>query len=596
MSIKTRGGGIPLRGGGGSGGSITIGVTDNESENELSNSVRKIIWATEDLGFSATLHPDDENTIVIGNPPQFLDPIVWTSLQSVQVRVSEPDLLESDAYLTNGWDNTTKTGATGVFTFTSTLGRGFGDDAVLTVKTYHDGVIVDDVTFPCNTGGGQVSGNVAININNYTSDGDGSAFAARFNVNIDSEGLIGNDNSGACRVEISFREHKWGESRNISQDIFKDKNPATPFIDGDVVIAQAPVHADRVIKYLSGIGYFTTDSDFVFTIDNIRNHNEDTSRPQGSVSFDNSNYGITDYDTSPWTDPSDFTNVSNFDTSQDIDYQRTNSINVPNFRHCDNALITSIVRDSWNNAPSENSNTERVLIDTVSNPSTTTVEYYDEENQRLSNDYLTAWDSEVVCVDGESIFFGGSAYHGSDLPRINENTVSALGSIGSLTSYLPDEKTDGTARANPNYSNFTAPAVHFRRFLTPDSSSYPAVNMNIQTNGDLGTQLADGSLKIYIWKINSIDSTTPNIILPPTHVTTNPDDSLVGSIWGHAGYNFANYDDGATQTASTSGCLVTRTGNLLNLTMGGFSLLEGILVRFEHTQGVRIDEVSVTFA
>lgn len=171
MGIKIRSGGIPLRGGGGGGGSISVEDHTGES---ISSAVRTLSWQTLDqFGFTATVDPDDETRVIIGTAPEFVDPISWSSSQTVDVRVSESDAGEVDTYLTNGWEGTVKKGSTADIQFNSTIGRGFDPESSLNVKTYHNGVLVDDITKVCGANGSQTEGNVTVTVSNYEADGDG---------------------------------------------------------------------------------------------------------------------------------------------------------------------------------------------------------------------------------------------------------------------------------------------------------------------------------------------------------------------------------------------------------------------------------------
>ncbi|ATN93389.1 hypothetical protein [Pseudoalteromonas phage J2-1_QLiu-2017] len=135
--------GIPTRQGGGGGGAITVGVTDNDTANEISTNVSKIIWATEALGFSATPHPDDPDIIVIGDPPQFEPPLQWSEVANTLVRVSESDITEPDTYETATWENTTKEATLSSSPpWNSTLDRGLPDNyrygRFLTLQHYQE--------------------------------------------------------------------------------------------------------------------------------------------------------------------------------------------------------------------------------------------------------------------------------------------------------------------------------------------------------------------------------------------------------------------------------------------------------------------------
>ena len=594
MSIKTRNGALSLRGGSG-GGKISVGTTDGTDDNILTTAATTLLWNTLPLGFSVSPHPDDENIMVIGVPANFLDPIQWSAAKTTKVRVSESDINEPDTYLANGFEGQVVDGSLDDFVYNSTLGRGFGTDSRLSVKSYHAGTLVDDTTFTCAANGTQTDGNVTVQVSGYTEDGDGSAFAGQLRVTVNGDGVVGSTNSGMCRVEISFLEHKWAERRNINQDIFRDKDSGTPYINGGKYIQVPNDATTHVIKYISGIGYFDLGSPMIFNIAGFRDYNEDTSKPTDSLVIDSSMFGVTDYASTPFLQPIEFPAYTNIDTQGSFTYSEKPLIDIADMRTISTTNYTVTVADSWNVSVPYDSNALRICIDTFNNPSTDAVEYFDLENKRLDSDYNSAWDSARYCIDGEAIVFNGGLYHGADLPRVIENVEGALGTLGSLSNSFPQEDITGSPRQNPNYTGHTRDAVFFRKFLTPDANSYASVNMNITTNGDLAAQLASGDLKIYLWKLGSVDPSAPNLTLPPTYNPTNGALSLDNSIWGHADYNFAAYDDGVAQTPATSGCLFLQTGNILNLTMGGYSLEDGILVRFQLKRGVVLKEVGVTF-
>lgn len=597
MAIPKRGAGVPPRGSGGSGGGeIAVGVTDNSLSNELSSNVKKIIWATDALGFSATLHPDQDGVIVIGNPPEFIDPISWSSAQTVNVRVSESDTNEADSFLTGGLENTVVKGSTNNFRFSSTKGRGFGTNARLTVKTYHNNTEVDNVVFVANSNGSQNDGNVSISITNYASDGDGSAFTGKFSVTVDADGVIGSDNSGACRVELSFLEHKWGERRDYSQNVFRDKNPNTPLISGDPAVSEDADPANRVLKYISGVAYYTTGSPFLIEVPDIDNHNEDSSRPSESLMIDSSDFGITSYNTSPWTNSADWDGVTNLDTSSGIGYSETKTINEVNFRHVSGSKIGNIIRDSWSSASNKESNIINLCIDTFPDNSTDLIETFNGESKRLKGDYVTPWDSTQTLVDGEAVVFGGSLLQGNGLFSINEGVEGVTGSANNLSTYLPNETTGGVSKPQPDYSGSSGSEVFFREFRTTNTTtSYPNMTLTITTRNGVENDLTSGGLKIYLWKLSSTATSSPNLTLPPAYDPLDRESSKVNSIWVHKAYNFASFDDGATQSAATSGAQVNLTGNTITVSFGGSNVKVGVLARVEITNGVIVDHIVASF-
>ncbi|HHB9680435.1 TPA: hypothetical protein ACOAY7_002818 [Vibrio cholerae] len=78
------------------------------------------------LGFQANLHPDEEGTIIIGVPAVFEPKIVFSSTPTTQVRVSQSDPAEPDAFSDGGWSNSVHpASANSIPWFNSTLGRRF---------------------------------------------------------------------------------------------------------------------------------------------------------------------------------------------------------------------------------------------------------------------------------------------------------------------------------------------------------------------------------------------------------------------------------------------------------------------------------------
>lgn len=595
MAVPKRGSGIPTRGSGSEGGG-SITVNDHTGE-AISTGVRTLEWQTLDqFGFTATVDPDDPTKVYIGTAPEFADKIIFSPPALPSARIAESDPLEADTYDTFGLENTAQPSTNDPTpTFTTGVGRGFGNDARLQVVIQHSGVNIDDQTFICAANGSQTTNGITLNISNLEADGDGSVDKASMNVTLDLMSYLPYAQSGVFKVTLTFTEHKWGELVTFNRQFFYDLNPNTPSITGASTVKEHNTPSERVIKYLSGIGYYTTGSKFTIEVDGIDNHNQDSSHPSGSLLIDSADFGIANYTSSPWVDSPSWNNVDNLDTSQDFNYLEDRVIDTSNYRHIGNAVVNTIIQDTWSQGTDQDTNIVKVAIDTVVNPSTDTVEYFDEENMRLGNNYTDAWDSSRYLVDGEAAVYGGALYHPADLPRILNNTIGTLGTAGSLSSTLPNEKVDGSSRQNPSYTGFNRDAVFFRKFFTGNSTSYSSVNLNVSTNGDLASQLSSGDLKIYLWKLGSVDNTSPNTILPDDYSPVNQNDSLANSIWGHVTFNFAAYDDGVAQTESTSGCLVTQTGNVLNLTMGGYSLLGGVLVRFQTKKGVVINEVSATF-
>ena len=595
MSLKTRGSGFTTRGSGG-GGSITVNDHTGEA---VSTGVRTLQWNTLDkYGFTATVDPDDPTKVLIGDAPVFADKLQWSNTPTVLARVSESDPLEADAFDDGGFANTNQpTTNDSTPSFTSSIGRGFGADASLKVIIKHSDTVVEDTTFTCNGNGNQTTNGVNVNIANYESDGDGSAFKGRFTVTTDLLQYLTPAQSGKFNVTLTFTEQKWGESVTLNQTFFYDNSSTTPIITGSPSVIEHPLSANRVTKFLSGIQYFTTGNPFQVEVPNINDHNDDTSHPTASLSLESGDFGITPYASSPWVNNANWSKLGNQDTSQDFVYNEDRAIDINNFRHVGSAKIITNIRDSFNTSSNVDTNSLEVCIDTVNRPSTDLVEYFDSENKRLSNNDLTSsWDSEDYCSDGDMVVFGGRAYQGSDLPTITRSVQGSLGSVTSLSTFLPSERVDGSARLNPNYKSFSSNGVFWRKFIPANTTaSYAGMTMNILTNGSLSSKLSSGDIKIFIWKLGSIDTSSPNLILPTSYDPDNPSTSLSNSLWGYSNYDFGAFDEGVSQTAAGSGIVTNIAGNLVSMTFSGYNVVSGVLVRLEVKKGTYLEEVSVSF-
>ena len=595
MSLKSRSTSPSLRGSGG-GGKITVNDHTGEA---ISTGVRTIEWQTLDqFGFTVSVDPFDETRVVVGVAPVFESKLSWSSVANTQARIAVSDPAEPDPFDEGGWSNSAQKATNNPNpAWVSSLGRGLGEDSVLNITVQHSDNVVADETFTCVADGVTTQNGITVTVTGYAEDGDGSAYKGVVSIEVDLNSYTAGDFSGKFQVDWQYTEHKWAEDINFSETFFYDKNPDTPVITGNPTAREDDLAANRVTKFLSGIQYFTTGSSFQFESPTIDNHNQDTSHPDASLTVDSGDFGINTFTSSPWIQGGEWTNVVNEDSGAGFDFAASKVIDVTNFRHIGEAVAVSTVRDSWASATVKNSNIVMVAIDTVTNPSTDNVEYFDEENKRIAIVDLTSdWDSQTYCTDGDMVFYGGRGYQGDDLPTVLRNVSGALGSKGSLITTLPNETTLGVNRQNPNYSGFVKTATLWRRFLAPNiTTSYPTLSMNITTNGVLSTKLSSGDIRIYVWKLDSIDPASVNLTLPTSHSNIVQSASLANSLWGHQPYDFGSFDDGASQTASGSGVYTNIVDNLLTLTFGDYAVKQGVLVRIDINKGTYLEEVSVNF-
>lgn len=596
MAIPKRGGGIPLRGSGGSGGgAIAVSNSTGGEETLLSSAITEIVWATQDvLAFGATLDPENPNRIIIGNPPVFEPKIVFSPTPTTQARVSVSDTNEPDTFSDGGWANSVRPATIDATpSFGSSLGRGFGAGARLRIIVKHDEGVVDEQTFTCAANGSQTISGITVTISNYQEDGDGSAYKGRINVTVDILSYLPYAQSGKFTVSFQFTEHKWGEVVTFDQTFFYDLNLTTPVISGTSSVVEHATPSERVIRYLSGIGCYDLGSNFTLNVTNINKLNDDTSHPSENILVGSTGYGINNYKSSPWVDNASWLNVSDLDTATNIQYYEHRPVDMTQYRSVGLTWVTNRVQDSWGISSYTNSNFAKVVVDTFVDDSTDLVETFNGEGKRLEGDYTTSWNSEQHRVSGEAIVFAGRLQHGKDIPTVVNNTIGVA--LTGLETTIPNNDVTGASRNQPNYSGHTGNAVFFRKFLTGNGVSYSSMKFDIESSGGIANDILSGAVKIYVWKLGSTDTGSPNLTLPNAYNPAFPTLSTSNSIWVHQPFDFGNFNDGFTQSTATSGARTNITGNVITMSFGNSSVITGVLVRIEVEEGTTIGKITAIF-
>ena len=148
------------------------------------------------------------------------------------------------------------------------------------------------------------------------------------------------------------------------------------------------------------------------------------------------------------------------------------------------------------------------------------------------------------------------------------------------TTYSPS-----TLGANPDYSTLTAPAIAFETIEDTSGLFRPSGQMILTGTFAGGNALADlisEDLQIWVFKrTGSIGNAGPL-----------PGNSRPLMLHGGA-FNFATFDDGLTDGQIRE---ATSSGNTINFTFGGFSVLGGIHIAWQiNNPLIQIDSISVTF-
>jgi len=308
---------------------------------------------------------------------------------------------------------------------------------------------------------------------------------------------------------------------SFSYTVFADANPNTPNLTG-AIVADPTVNTANY-RYISGIQYYTNGTTLSTSIDGINllngnsivSSNINVQLEDWSVST--LSFNDTSYNLSNGTITVNSGDVNDWDQT-DIDYD-TNAgvftIANSNYRFRANGGDSKIrVRDPWSGYTSfVNSGTRKLLIDVGQTNSSSTIEYFNRENQRLFRDstgtVYTSWDSTKSLLDVTQppnsrtpatvenlCLVGGSGIPASEFFADNGNSAQ-IGTIISsdLSNYEPS--------GNPNYNTMGDNPVFHRAFGTT------CVDFNLIFSGDSGTSanftdaLINNQIKIYVFPSGS---------------------------------------------------------------------------------------------
>ena len=575
-------------------GQIAVGVFDNTLANTLSTNVTKIVWRTQGLGFTAQVDPATPGVVYIGPAAVFKAkfPSGLAPIMTKDARVSE-----QVTYGTGGKENTVvKSSNAAQFVYATNRITGMGSNSKLNVLIKLQGVIAVDTDLVTDQNGEYAATGIGIKASQLAMDGDGSAKSGILSVNVQPSLLFGAGKSGFVEIKLKFTDVT-GSTETFQDSFYYDQSSQPLVIASEPVLEVPEYNGKTVLKYLSGIAYYTVGSKFRFAALDVDGHNRDTSKPDSSFVVDGYKVGQTLKATSPWQHPLKFNGLSNLNTLSDLQYADEVEVQQVNYRHLDEADIELTVSDVFQASVQRKSNVIPVAVDTYIDNSTTSEESFNGEAKRLKGDYVTPWDSKPWLDEGHAAVFGGKLMHPQDVHKIKQGSDQALGSASNVAPYLPAFDSSGQPVTQPNYSLYVKPAVYFRRFKTPETTrQYPQFKLFVNSTGDLRTLLRNGDIKIYIWKEASSDVSV-NTTVPPEYDPVAPELQLANSLWvtGQL-YSFGAFTDGAVQTIGGANCSVKFIGsNQVNCTFGGFNCEQGILMRVEVKKGTTIDSISVDF-
>ena len=402
----------------------------------------------------------------------------------------------------------------------------------------------------------------------------------------------------------------------ISNTVFLDFNPNTPSIEGLTTI-QETSPSTITTRFISGVQYYTTGSEFTVDVTDISNLNKNTQGfnlgidynfrlkstgfglpggGSGGSSATNGNLNLRAW--SPingvfngWTNHFDIGTVS---------YSRTDwSIDSTSYRYRGTgARMESQVYDPWGVSSINLSTTQNILIDCNQTNSSDLVENFNIENKRLirgiSN--YSSWNSQTLlsttstATDGslgspnvpyvDALFVGGELRSPVKYFLTDPNNQVQT----NLSGFKPDKSI-----SNPNYTSLTGTAVFHRSFITTNPSAISSLNMTLSGSfgsiNNLQNALENSRLKIYVRKVNAAT-------LSHQYGPTSEPLSLHGGL-----YNSGDFDDGVSGLDNSKGFMRTGvSGNTVSGTFGGFDALDGIWIEVQLVDNtISLTSITVAF-
>lgn len=502
-------------------------------------------------------------------------------------RISTPSGGEGSPFKTGGWAGTnqsTTLGTTATFT-TPSVTTGFGGDSTAEITVYDaDGVTaLDSYTTPALTGDGtntSPSGHIVATVSSYGIDDPNypDRKSANLSVAVDigailtALGLSG----GRYHVEITFNADSATDGSGAypytQSDVFIDSNPTTPSISGTTSTIETA--GQVVTRYLSGVIYYNTNSQFTVGVTGVDQIMRNTARTSNNLSITPSGVGsrLATLNQSPFGSGSGyFSGWSNVNTVDGVTYSKSDwALTGSNYRLLGVGLVaTAQARDAWAAGNSVASPAFPMVVDTYGISSTNTAEYFNDEDRRQDSTYnggATAgnWNSTATLNPGEGLVCEGSLCVPNQAPIVDWSVYNPTG--------------------GPDYSALGGTVSYYRTFVDTAGTNRSSMTLNLAGSflGDAVADLAAEDLRIYIRRVASATGGGAGPTANPLRV--------------HGGlYNFATFDDGATVAGSyiREG---TSSGNTVNITFGGFSCENGIYMEIEIANpGIKIDSVVVSF-
>jgi len=511
---------------------------------------------------------------------------VSDSTPRTQAWISSPTS-DTNPFSPGTWSGTVQaaTRATAATYTTPGLVTGFGGNAYAVVEVFDaDGVTaLSTFTTPSLSLGGTVSNaasTISVTLTNYQQDT--TRAKANMAVTVDFGVILTAANRQGGRIGVSITMHTntatdgSGPYNYASAPVFLDAGSSPPTITGAVTLA--PSVGLSVVKYLSGLTYFTNGTQFTLTAAGLNGLNSNTARATGSLNIGASAAGINAFDQSPlpggagtgafvgWTSLYNVNNVA---------YSKAdNTLNQSNYRQVTKtATASALVRDPWDAGGSATSPAVFLMIDTYGTTSTNLSEFFDDEARRQTNTYNSGssegnWNSQTTLQAGQALVYGGK------LQVPNTSKLTSGVSNASWTTFNPS--------GNPDYTNLGAPASYYRTLV--DTSSLDRSSIQLVFTGTFVTSAtSDLAANLMIIRIRRRASSNGGQFGPSSAPLF-----LSGAL-----YDFASFDDGLTNGQIRE---ANSSGNTVNGTFGGFACNTGVFIEVTLTDArISIDSFTAVF-
>lgn len=476
---------------------------------------------------------------------------------------------EATPFATGGWVGTVQsaTRSTAATYTTPGLITGFGGNAhfVIEVMDANGSTVLSTFTTPSLAAGGTVgnaNSSISLTLTNYQADNN--RFKAVASVTIGYDAILTASGRQGGRVSVSITmftdtaSDGTGPYNYASSPIFLDAGGSPPSITGSVSLA--PTAGLAVLKYLSGLAYYTIGTQFTLAATGLNGLNSNTARSTGNLNIGASLAGISAFDQSPLPGGSGtgaFVGWTSLYNVNGVSYSKAdNTLTQANYRQTTkSATATALVRDPWDAGAAATSPAVFLMIDTYGSTGTNLSEYFDDESRRQTSTYNggnTAgnWDSTLTLISGQALVYGGKL----QVPNTSKLTSGVANS--NWTTFNPP--------GNPDYSSLGAPAAYYRTMV--DTSSLDRSSIQLVFTGTFVTSAtADLAANLIVVKIRRRASSNGGQFGP-----TCAPLYLNGAL-----YDFASFDDGLTDGQIRE---ATSSGNTVNGTFGGYACTTGIFI------------------